>query len=246
MRGRSNLLVVLGIAFFVVGGIIVFLLTDDDDSGSGSSQAVPVVVSSVDVPAGTLANELIDQGRLKEIEITADQLVPGAIQSVNQLRDGVFTQGFAADQQLTSGGLQLANRTFEVPEGFEAVAIQVDFVEGGAGYVSPGDRINLFGTYDATIALNAPTPRAQLLLSNVEVLDVDLTIPPRRGSTPADPNVARTSTDSVTFLLALNTSDAEKVIFASEFAGLYASLQADDAPPAGATPGRDGDSIQAP
>ena len=171
--------------------------------------------------------------------------MPGAIQSENQLAGGVFTQGFAANQQLTSGGLQLQNRTFEVPEGFEAVAIQVDFVEGGAGYVSPGDRINLFGTYDQSVQLTAPTPRAQLLLSNVEVLDVNLTIPPRRGTTSADPNVARASTDSVTFLLALRTTDAEKVIFASEFAGLYASLQADDAPPAGATPGRDGDTIQA-
>jgi Flp pilus assembly protein CpaB len=244
VRGRSNLLVVLGIAFFVVGGIIVFLLTDDD-SGSGSSQPVPVIVSSVDIPAGTLANDLIEQGRLKEIKVPADQLVPGAIQSTNQLVDATFVQGFAANQPLTSGGLQLQNRTFEVPEGYEAVAVQVDFVEGAAGYVSPGDLINLYGTFDAGAPLSEPAPRAQLLLSNVQVLDVDLTVPARRGSAPADPNVARTSSDTVTFLLALKTADAEKVIYNVEFQGLYASLVADDAPPAGPTTGRDGDTILA-
>lgn len=244
MRGRSNLLVVLGIAFFVVGGIIVFLLTDDD-SGSGPSQPVPVIVSSVDIPAGTLANDLIEQGRLKEIKVPADQLVAGAIQSTNQLVDATFVQGFAANQPLTSGGLQLQNRTFEVPEGYEAVAIQVDFVEGGAGYVSPGDLINLFGTYNTTYPLDQPVPRAQLLVSNVEVLDVDLTVPARRGNTQTDPNVARTSTDTVTFLIALKTADAEKVIYNAEFQGLYASLVADDAPPAGPTTGRDGDTILA-
>jgi Flp pilus assembly protein CpaB len=244
VRGRSNLLVVLGIAFFVVGGIIVFLLTDDDDGG-GSSRPVPVVVSSVDVEAGTLANDLIDQGRLREVKVPADQLVPGAIQSVNQLKDATFVQGFAANQQLTSGGLQLQNRTFEVPAGFEAVAIQVDFVAGGAGYVNPGDFVNLYGTYDTQYPLDQPVPRAQLLLSNVQVLDVDLTVPPRRGTSSADPNVARTSTDSVTFLLALQAPDAEKVIYNTEFQGLYASLVAKDAPPVSGTPGRAGDNILA-
>ncbi len=243
MRGRSNLLVLLGIAFFVVGGIIVFLLTDDDDGG-GAAGPVPVVVSSVDVPAGTLANDLIEQGRLKQVEVSADELVPGAIQSLNQLSDATFVQGFAANQQLTSGGLQLQNRTFEVPEGFEAVAIQVDFVEGGAGYVTPGDHINLYGTFDTQYPIGQPAPRAQLLLSNVEVLDVNLSIPPRRGTT-GDATVARASTDTVTFLIALRTADAEKVIYNAEFQGIYASLVADDAPPAAGTPGRDGDNILA-
>jgi Flp pilus assembly protein CpaB len=236
--------VVLGIAFFVVGGIIVFLLTDDD-GGSGASRPVPVVVSSVDVEAGTLANDLIDQGRLREIKVPADQLVPGAIQSVQQLRDATFVQGFAANQQLTTGGLQLQYRTFEVPAGYEAVAVQVDFVEGGAGYVNPGDLINLYGTFGVTYPLEQPVPRAQLMLSNVQVLDVDLTVPPRRGSTPSDPSVARTSTDSVTFLLALKAADAEKVIYNAEFQGLYASLVAKDAPPVSGTPGRDGDTVLA-
>lgn len=244
MRGRSNLLVVLGIAFFVVGGIIVFLLTDDD-GGGGSSQPVPVVISSVDVEPGTLANDLIDQGRLKVVDVQADELVPGAIQSLNQLKDATFVQGFAANQPLTSGGLQLQTRTFQVPEGYEAVAVQVDFVEGGAGYVNPGDHINLYGTFTAGITLAEPTPRAQLLLSNVEVLDVDLTVPSRRGNQQADPNVARTSTDTVTFLLALKAPDAEKVIFTTEFEGLYASLTAKDAAPVTGTPGRDGDNILA-
>lgn len=244
MRGRSNLLVVLGIAFFVVGGIIVFLLTDDD-GGTGSAGPVQVVVSSVDVQAGTLANDLISAGSLREVKISSDQVQPGTIQSINQLQDATFVQGFAKNQPLTQGGLQLQNRTFEVPAGYEAVAVQVDFVEGGAGYVNPGDFVNIFGTFGVTYPIDQPVPRAQLLVSNVQVLDVDLTVPPRRGSTPADPTVARTSSDTVTFLLALKTADAEKVIYNAEFQGLYASLVAKDAPPVSGTPGRDGNTILA-
>ncbi|MGH9273236.1 MAG: Flp pilus assembly protein CpaB [Acidimicrobiales bacterium] len=249
VRNRSNLLVLLGIAFFVVGGVIVYLLTSDDDDGSAADVAGPalVIVGSDDIPAGTLADDLIEAGRLKSVEVSAAQVTPGAIQSLNQLAGATFIQGFAADQQITSSGVQLQNRTFEVPEGFEAVAVQIDFVPGGAGYVSAGDHINLYGVFE-TITGDTPVPRAELLLTNVEVLDVDLTIPPRRGTAstdPAQPAAQRASSTAVTYLVAVRADDAEKVIYTTEFESLYASLTADEAPPAGPTPGRDGSSILA-
>lgn len=247
VRSRSNLLVLLGVAFFVVGGVIVYLLTDDDgSSGSGERAPVTVVVATEDVQAGSLADDLIEAGRLREVEVAVQELLPGAAQSINQLAGGTFIQGFAKDQQITTNGLQLVNRTFEIPEGFEAVAVQIDFVAGGAGYVNPGDRINLYGLfYDPPGAGAAVAPRAELLLTNVEVLDVDLTIPPRRGQAtdPANSSTPRAAGSNVTYLLALRTNDAEKVIYSTEFAGLYATLTGEDAPPAGPTPGRDPDTV---
>jgi Flp pilus assembly protein CpaB len=236
VRQRSNLLVLLGIAFFVVGGVIVYLITNDDDDGGGSGAAanVQVVVATTDIGAGDLADTLIEENKLRAIEVEATQLVPGAIGSLAQLKGATFTQNFAANQQITQVGVQLANnRTFEIPEGFEAVAVQLDFVPGVAAYVSAGDRINLYGS--------VPGARAELLLTNVEVLDVDLTIPPRRGAA-TDPNTtgaARTSSDSVTYLLALRADDIEKVVYLTDNASLYASLVPDEAPPAGPTPGRE-------
>src|SRR3546814_14343676 len=74
----------------------------------------------------------------------------------------------------------MASRTFDVPEGHDAVAVQIDFVPGAAGYVSAGDRINLYGVYPIAVT-DRVTPRVELLLTNVAVLDVDTTIAPRRG-----------------------------------------------------------------
>jgi pilus assembly protein CpaB len=241
VRNRSNLLVLLGIAFFVVGGIIVYVLTSDDDDGGSSGSPVTAVVGNVDIPAGSLADDLIEQGRLVEREVPAGQLPPGAVQSVNQLAGATFIQGFAEGQPITSTGLQSLNRAFEVPEGYEALAVQVDFVAGTAGYVSPGDRINVYGAYSTQHPLAAPTPRAELLLTNVEVLDVNLTVPARRGQ--VDSGTPRASGDNITFLLAVRTADAEKLVYATEFQALYASLTAEDAPAAGPTAGRDGDTI---
>jgi Flp pilus assembly protein CpaB len=247
VRRRSNLLVLLGIAFFVVGGIIVYLLTNDSDDGptSGATAPVSVVVGTEDIPAGSLADELITAGKLQAIEIPAADLTPGAIQSLNQLTGAEFVQGFAKEQQITSTGLQLQNRTFEIPEGYEAVAVQLDFVPGAAGYVNAGDLINLYGLYTSAVG-DRLAPRAELLLTNVEVLDVDLSIPPRRGTASTDPSqpaAQRASSSAVTYLLALRTNDAEKVIYTTEFASFYATLTRDEAPPAGPTPGRDAENV---
>ena len=245
MRSRSNLLVLLGIAFFVVGGVIVFLLTSDEDEGGGSGDdaRVTVVVGTEDIAAGALADDLVETGKLKIEEVPATSLPPGTIGSLNQLAGATFVQGYAAGQPVTSAGLQLQNRTFEVPEGFDAVAVQIDFVGGGAGYVNAGDRINLYAAI-AGVAGDQPTPRAELVLTNVEVLDVNLSIPARRGSAdPATAGVPRATGENVTYLLALRSDDVEKVIYGTEFETLYASLTADEAPPAGPTAGRDPETI---
>lgn len=243
MRRRSNLLVLLGVAFFIVGSLSVYLVTQDDDGSSGSTEPgkVTVVVAKEDIPLGGLADELVAAEKLEEIEILASELTPGAVQSLTQLAGAEFIQPYAASQQITTAGLQLQDRTFEIPPGYEAIAVQIDFVAGGAGYVHAGDRINLYGVYGPA-AGNPNTPRAELLLTNVEVLDVDLSIPPRRGSGSADPSqpaAQRATGSTVTYLLAMRTNDAEKTIFTSEFHSFYASLTAKDAPPSGPTGGRD-------
>ncbi len=245
MRSRSNMLVLLGIAFFVVGGVIVYLLTSDDDGGSSGGSRVTVVVGTEDISPGALADELIDAGKLQTKEFSANALPPGTISSLNQLEGAIFVQGYAASQPITSLGLQLqAARTFVVPEGFDAVAVQIDFVAGGAGYVNPGDHINLYASIDGALA-GKLVPRAELLLTNVEVLDVNLTIPPRRGAAvdAADASAPRATGDNVTYLLALRTDDIEKIVWATEFEHLYASLAGDEAEPSGPTPGRDPETI---
>jgi Flp pilus assembly protein CpaB len=244
VRNRSNLLVLLGIAFFVVGGIIVYVLTNDDDGDNTSSGSpVTVIVAANDIPAGSLANEMIEQGNLKEEEVAADQVLPGAIQSTNQLQGATFVQGFAGGQQITASGLQNVGRTFEVPPGYEAIAVQLDFIGGGAGYVSVGDRINVYGALNDRYPASVPLPHSELLLTNVEVLDVNLSIPARRGQSVDDATVPRATSENITYLLAVKSADAEKLVFVTEFHTLYATLMADDAPPTDSTPGRSGDNI---
>jgi Flp pilus assembly protein CpaB len=243
-------MVLLGIAFFVVGLAAVYLVTKDDNGGGGSgdSQVTTVVATRV-INSGSLGDELIQQGALKEIKVPGGQRLADAVGSVESLRNTRFTQGFAKDQQISQGGVQSLGSSIEIPKGFEAVAVQVDFVAGGAGYVHVGDRVNLYGVYKDTASktngalhVTQVAGHAELVLTNVTVLDVSLDIPPRRSQAAADDTgtaPSRVGSQPITYLLSLKTVDVEKVVFLTSFEEIYATLVPKKAAAAGPTEGND-------
>ena len=240
MRNRSNLLVLIGIAFFVVGGIIVYVLTNDDGDSKATSQTITVVYATQDIPAGSKADDIVAAGGVKERRIDASQAAAGAIQSVNQLEGATFVQAFGEDSQITSGGLQALKRGYDLPDGYEAVAVKLSFPQGVAGYVTAGDKVNLYGVFTGGVASEGNTPRAELLLTNVQVLDTNLTVPANGVQQDA---TARSGGSDIVYLLAVKTTDAEKIIYSTSFQGLYATLVNSDAAPSGPSTGQDGESI---
>jgi Flp pilus assembly protein CpaB len=110
-----------------------------------------------------------------------------------------------------------------LPDGMEAVAVQLPYVPGVAGYVRAGDLINVYATIK-----NGPTqgklknqPLAKLTLTNVRVVDVRAPLQGTEGN--------------VTFLLALSAKDAEQVVFLSRYESLWFTLVKPKAKPASTT-----------
>lgn len=253
---RSNLLVVAGIAFFVVGVVIVALLSRD--SGNGSSRAagtVDVLVAKEDIAAGTNGDDVTAKVEVRRINAADRQ--PDALSTPSQLSNTIFKLKFSKGEQIRSGGVQVRSisPSIQVPAGKEAIAIDVPFVAGGAGYLAPGDLVNVYEVIPApvqnvgggTAELPYSTPRAQLLLTNVKVIDVQQQVASLGGGTTPTTNqtgiVSRpnSTADHLTVLLALDATDAEKAIFGSTANGinLYLTRVGDNAAPAGPTPGRD-------
>lgn len=266
MRRRSNLMVVLGIAFFVVGAAIVYLVVANDDDGasgtSSSDELVDVVVATDVLEAGANGQDLITGEAVGVEQVPLAERLPDALTTPGQLADKILLQGFQPGEQVRLGGLRTIGQAVSIPQGFDAVAVEVPFVQGGANYVQPGDHINIYAglgldagqvaaaasTQPDSAPLPYATPRVELLLTNVLVLDVNQVVAPLRTQA-ADPNnpaaTARTGSESITFLLALRPADAEKVIFQQVTDGhlLYVSLAGKDAPPAGPTAGQDDTTI---
>jgi Flp pilus assembly protein CpaB len=276
VRQRSNLIILFGIAFFLIGGAIVYLVVTDDDDAGGTAVSGPgevtVFVAAEDIAPNSLGGDVIEQGLLATDQMAAGSQPVGAITSAGGLDNQIFVVGVSKGDVITSS--QLAVRSLSnisVPEGYDGVAVTMDYVNGGAGYVAPGDTINVYGLYgttdEAAGLLAGPEgatqegvrlPRTELILTNVMVLDVsaqearsldsastanaDQQQQQQQGAT-----VSRQGTATpLTYLLALRPADAERVVQVSQFANLYVSLTAQDAPPAGDTPGADGGSVLAP
>lgn len=258
---RSNQLVLAGVAFFVVGVVIVLLLARDNGSGGSSSSAggagrTVVLVAKEDIAANSKGSEVADKVEVRQVDIAEKQ--PNALTSASQLSNARFTAAFKKGEQILQSGLQTAIASITPPDGKQAIAVRFSNVPGGAEYVQAGDHVNIYQvlpTGVAQVSPNAVTPVAgptvKLLLTNVEVLAVNKVASSldQQGGTTATtlaPTQQRVSLGGeLDFVFALDTIDAEKVIFGSQIDTnfLYLAKVGDKAPAAVATPGQTYESI---
>jgi Flp pilus assembly protein CpaB len=117
-----------------------------------------------------------------------------------------------------------APTSFTIPEGKQAVAVQVPFVAGLAGYAKAGDRVNVYGNVEKGAITPVP-PVTKLILPDVEVLAVT-------GPAPG------TEAGNSTYLLALDTVQAEQAIFFARFESVWLTLVPKGQAPAQQTSGR--------
>jgi Flp pilus assembly protein CpaB len=266
VRQRSNLIILFGIAFFLIGGAIVFLVLNDDEDGSPSAapgQAeVTVFVAAEDIPPNTLGSEVIEQGMLTTEPVAGGSQPVGAITSAASLDNQLFAIGVSEGDVITSSQLSVRSLSnVSVPEGYDGVAVSLPFLNGGAGYVAPGDTVNIYGVYgtgDEAAGLSTPDsggearlPRTEMVLTNVLVLDVSAqegrSTDNATQTAEGEATVGRAAQGApLTYLLALRPTDAERLIQVTSFAGAYVSLTADGAAPVSDTPGSDGGSVLGP
>lgn len=246
----------------------MFLVLNGDDNGSSGSSSssasgpsderLVTVFSAVDdIAPNTFGSAIIEQGLLETRQVKASEQPAGAITSAAVLQDRIVVTPIKKDQIITESNLlERSLSKIPVPEGFEAAAVSVGFVNGGAGYIAPGDRINIYGQFGDIGSRTAGAseaeggnlfPRTELLFTNVLVLDVSR----QASSTAAQTSQSGTNTvarstaaGEITYLLAVRTADAERLFQVDSFANaIRVTLTADDAPPTGDTGGSDGLSV---
>jgi len=104
-----------------------------------------------------------------------------------------------------------APTSFTIPDGKQAVAVQMPYVAGLAGYAKAGDTVNIYATLEKGTAGDTPPPSARLVLPSVEVLAVT-------GPGPG------ADAGNAVYLLALDAAQAEQAIFFSRFESMWMTL----------------------
>jgi pilus assembly protein CpaB len=246
-RGRlvnKKIVPMVGLAV-VFGGISIFVA---DGLLKSKSEALPVQTASMAAPQQpvietkkiVVAKEALRYGAeltaetLVEIDWPANALPEGAFGSIADLtasgRRLVLSPMDANEPVLTTkisgadGRATLSNR---LEPGMRAVTIRVDDISGVAGFVTPGDRVDVLMTRQRTAApqageegQNATTQQgefsSEVILEDIKVLTADQNADERSTT----PGVVRAVTVEV------SSPQAQKVALAQQAGTLYLLLRA--------------------
>ena len=234
MGKRSNLIVTLGLAVFIVGAAATYLVVRNSDDGSAAPAAgrASVLVADKAIPAGTTGAVAVSQGLVKGKTVDLAARPATALTDVSQLAGKTVTLGVSEGEILTSEQFQAAQTrigTLNIPEGKTALAVQMNNVPGVAGFAGAGDRINVYGLIKPDTDPKNPQGASHLILQNTEVLNVNGA---NLAATQGQPGGV-----GLVYLLAVTAVEAERLAYLTTFHQLYFSLVSKDAAPVAGTPG---------
>ena len=229
---------------------MLLLVNRGGDGGSssakGSGDTVPVLVAKKEIPQGSVGSAIGDSVEVRQVPAATRS--SDALVSLGELADRTTTITIGAEQQLRSAFFRQRTQrgdAIKIPEGKQAVALPIPFSNSGAGYVGPGDKVNIYalvgkqngnvvplcgGGLCPTADPKAPQAASQLVMSNVEVLDVSREVAPATVTTvkPPEGGVSRVGGDlreeNVIMLMALDAAQAERAIFLATYGGLVVTL----------------------
>lgn len=230
MARRSNLIVILGLAVFVVGAGATYLIARGGGSGepapSGPGRAA-VLYAAKPIPSGTSGSTALNQGLIKTKAIAESAKPANALTDSSQVAGRTAALGVAEGQVITSDNFK-ANQTrigtLAIPEGKTALALSMENVPGVAGFAGAGDFINIYG-----VVKNDAQSMAKLIMQNVEVLNVN--------GAPLVSNQGQPGAPGLVYLVAVDPFEAEQLVYLDTFQNLYFALVSKDQVRIGPTPG---------
>jgi pilus assembly protein CpaB len=212
-------LIVLAVAILLGGGAIFGLLNMQKGRGDGPSAGVIVAARSIEL------GQALTPDMLRTQPWPADAVPEGAFTQISELTGGdtrVALRSIAPNEPIlasrVSGAGGRATLSATIAEGHRAVAIRVNDVVGVAGFVLPGDFVDVLLTRPEGQSNRTENMRTDLLISGVRVLAIDQIATESRN----DPQVARAVTIEVT------PEDGQKVALAGEIGTLSLALRRAD------------------
>ena len=181
-----------------------------------------VLVARATLPAGTLLNREHVEWRAWPAKGVSKAYVVKGKRKIEDFINAVVRKGIAAGEPITEGRVaKPGERGFMaavLTPGMRAVSVRVDATSGIAGFVFPGDRIDLILTHKVKVAKagRAAIRRvSETVLTGVRVLAVDQST----NDVDGKPKIAKTATLEVT------AKQVELVAVAAQLGKLSLSLQ---------------------
>lgn len=222
MQSRSTVIIGAGIAVAILGAVLVFAYARSlqGSAGAATGSNVSAFVATTSIPSGTKGSTI--STLVKETSVPASARPSDALTSLGAVNSEDAIASIEAGEVITASQFGAAGTPstdtggLSIPAGLNAVSVNVPIPQDVAGYVSPGDQVNIYMQSKDIGNVN----EARLLLSDATVL----------ATTPADTpalapgTVAAPATGPEFFTLALSPADTEKLLFAETYESLWFAL----------------------
>jgi len=205
----------LAIVIAVVCGLLAALLTyfylsklQPQVVPGEAAKNIQLVTPLRDITAGTI----IRSEMLGTMETPADEVPVDTVRLASQVVGQAGLVDLPAGQPISSAQVQSPTQlSYRVPEGMRAVTVAIDPVVGVAGFLEPGDRVDVIATFEIGEVMVTRT-----VLQNIKLLALGTTAtaakpkrPPAEGE-EAEVEAAREEQPNAT--LAVDPEQAQKLI----------------------------------
>ncbi len=184
------------------------------------ADVVPVVVLNSDLNFG----DVLSPDVLRVAEFPIDAVPEGTYETINSIfvdpsQATIVLRRMARNEAVLtykiSGPGARGSLSALINEGMRAVSVRVNEVAGVAGFVMPGDFVDVIYTRDDQSRRNGNDLKSDILLQNIKVLGIDQDLNDQTNT----PNVVKTVTLEVT------NTDAQKLHLAQDAGKLSLTLR---------------------
>lgn len=234
MRSKLIILsvaVVLGLLAVLFGARYLDSARADIASGA---EPVLVLVATRDVPAGTPAEQLLEQEFAEEREVPRQFVADGAISTTGSIKGKVLAVPLTRGEQLTSSRFKVAEEVglaYTLPEGYVAISVPDNPARGVSGFISPGDYVMVISSFDPGELEDAVS---KILIKKARVLatgsETSQTVTPDDAQQAQGGGMLGSGGQAAggvqTLTLAVTPVDAERLVFAQEAGSVWYTLLA--------------------
>ncbi|HEX3930694.1 MAG TPA: Flp pilus assembly protein CpaB [Nocardioides sp.] len=229
---RRKLLLILAVFVAVIGTALVFVYVQSADNRANSKyDTVEVLKATQNIAQGESYDTALAAGKLSLQPVPQSQLNDGYESSTTALK-GKFAAGaiypgqqIIAAQFTANNSSIAATSNLPIPKGMIAVTVQLSDPDRVAGNVYPGSHVAIFATglggpghtvSGLGAGAGSGDEETALMLSNVLVLNVGDPVQASSTTTDEAGNVSTETLPRTLLTLAVDQSEAQKVILASK------------------------------
>lgn len=234
MKKQTMMLVVIGVILFIAGSAIAYASVqgakkNTNTPAAGAPVTYSAVVAKSNIPAGTTGQTMEAQGLVALQLIPSKSYVATDLTSLQGLSDEVLSAPVQKGQAISSTELTVSTQAISIPQGLDAMAVNISGAQNLAGYLQPGSHVDIYANITkmsaggaAGVSATIPIPCTEMAMTNIEVMDVSSTSPTLAGTkAPAGSSSAagatpRTVPGAETLLLALTPAQTRNLQFLSQ------------------------------